>query len=306
MTEGAAGTLPARFEPRLVAIFWMLAAATAWAAIGVSVRYLGGRLPPTDLSFYRSIAGVLLLLPVIWPHRRAIMLAGFQRRTMALFGLRGALLFGGQASFYFSLAYIPLAEATVLNCTLPVFVAVLAVVILRERVSAMGWSMIALGFVGIVIILRPGIEVIHIAAPFAVLAAFLFGSASITNKLLSQTEPASRIVFFSNILILLFGSIPFLFFAVMPRWSEVPLILIICVLGTVAQYCIARALAIEDASFIGPLEIIRVPLAALAGWLLFAEFPDVWVWVGSAVVFVSIIFLTRSHRSARPVEEAAP
>lgn len=304
MTGEAAGSVPARFEPRLAAVFWMLAAATAWAGIGIAVRYLGGRLPPTDLSFYRSIAGVLLLLPVIWPHRRAIVLSGFRRPTMLLFGLRGALLFGGQAAFYFSLAYIPLAEATVLNCTLPVFVAVLAVLILRERVTAMGWSMIALGFVGIVIILRPGVAAIHVAAPFAVLAAFLFASASITNKVLSRTEPASRIVFFSNVLILICGTVPFALFAVMPRWSEVPLILIICVLGTVAQYCIARALALEDASFVGPMEFIRVPLAALAGWLLFAEFPDIWVWIGSAVVLVSIVFLTHSHRTSAPVDAA--
>ncbi len=149
-------------------------------------------------------------------------------------------------------------------------------------------------------------SVIHFAAPFAVLAAFLFAAASITNKVLSRTEPASRIVFFSNILILLCGTIPFIIFARMPMWSEVPLILVICVLGTMAQYCIARALAIADASFVSPMEIIRVPFAAVAGWLLFAEFPDIWVWIGSAIVFFSIVFLTRSHRGRTPPTEVAP
>jgi drug/metabolite transporter (DMT)-like permease len=305
MTADAAGALRVRLDPRLVAVCWVVVAALAWTLVGVAVRYLGGRLPATDLSFYRSISGVLIMLPVIWPRRRTIAVAGFARRTMALYALRGMLIFGGQASFYFALAYIPLADATVLNASTPIFVAILAMIFLTERVGPLSWAMIVLGFVGIVVILRPGMTVIHLAAVFALISAVLFASGSITNKVLSRTEPASRIVFFTNVLILACGALPYAIFARAPSWDDVPLVLAVCVFGTVAQYCIARAFALADASFIGPMDFLRVPLAALAGWLLFTEFPDLWVWVGSAIVFTSVIVLTRSHVRVRPAELAS-
>jgi drug/metabolite transporter (DMT)-like permease len=153
-----------------------------------------------------------------------------------------------------------------------------------------------MGFIGVLVILRPGLIPLDVFGLAALASAVLFGGSSVLNRFLTRTEPASRIVLYTNILIASCGLIPFFIFLVVPSWDDVPLLLTVAITGTMAQYCLSRAMAVGEASFVGPFEFLRVPLAALAGLVVFAEFPNVWVWIGTGVVFVAIFLLTQSHR----------
>ena len=291
MAEPPGAAAPDR---RLQSALWMILAVTLWTGVAVCVRMLEGRVPISDLSFYRGLLSVAVMLPLI---RRAGRMGhgGPLRQAMPWFVLRGVFIFTAQTCFYFALTWMPMAEATVLSGTTPIFLALLAGMFLGEKVSAVRWAAIGLGFAGIVVILRPGAAVIQIAALTALASAVLFASSSAINKYLSRTEPASRIVGWTNLMIAAVAAIPFVYNSYIPQWSDLPWVAAITVLGTGAQYGLARAIAAADASFSGPFDFLRMPLSAIAALILFAEWPDLWVWVGTGIVFASIFGLTRDR-----------
>lgn len=272
----------------------MTLAVTLWTGVAICVRMLEGRVPISDLSFYRAILTVALMMPLI---RRAGRRGhgGPLRKAMPWFVLRGLFIFSAQTCYYFALTWMPIAEATVLSGTTAIFLALLAGIFLGEKVSLVRWAAIGLGFAGIVVILRPGAAVIQIAALTALASAVLFAGGSAMNKHLSRTEPASRIVGWTNLMIGAVAVIPFIYNSTAPQWSDLPWVAAIAVLGTGAQYGLARAIAAADASFVGPFDFLRMPFSAIAGLILFAEWPDIWVWVGTGIVFASIFGLTRDR-----------
>lgn len=291
MAEPPLATVPDR---RLQSALWMTLAVALWTGVAICVRMLEGRVPISDLSFYRALLSVALMMPLI---RRAGRMGhgGPLRKAMPWFVLRGLFIFTAQTCFYFALTWMPIAEATVLSGTTPIFLALLAGMFLGEKVSLVRWAAIGVGFAGIVVILRPGTEVIQTAALTALASAVLFAGGSAMNKYLSRTEPASRIVGWTNLMIAAAAAIPFVYNAYVPLWSDLSWIAAIAVLGTGAQYGLARAIAAADASFAGPFDFLRMPFSAIAALILFAEWPDIWVWVGTGIVFASIFGLTRDR-----------
>ncbi len=275
-----------------------------WTAVAISIRYLDGRVPYFELSFLRALFSMCLMLPLVLRFRAVGGSTSGRffpnsRTAFGQYGLRGGAVFFAQAMFYYAVTRMGLAEATVLNATTPIFGALLAFVLLAERVDRMRCLAIALGFIGVVIILRPGFAEISLPAWMSLASAALFAWSSVLNKSLVQAEPASRIVFLTNIVVVALGIGPFLVIGTVPRLSDVPLILAFCGCGAVAQYCLSRALALADASFVQPFEFLRVPMSAVAGLVLFAQFPDALVWVGSAIVFLAIFALARSRGGSR-------
>ena len=248
---------------------------TLWTGVAICVRMLEGRVPISDLSFYRGLLSVAVMMPLI---RRAGRLGhgGPLRKALPWFALRGIFIFTAQTCFYFALTWMPIVEATVLSGTTPIFLALLAGMFLGEKVSPVRWAAIGMGFAGIVVILRPGAEAIQIAALTALASAVLFASSSAMNKYLSRTEPASRIVGWTNLMIAAAAAIPFVYNSYVPQWSDLPWIAVIAMLGTGAQYGLARAIAAADASFSGPFDFLARalrgdrrfdPVQRMAGYL---------------------------------------
>lgn len=272
----------------------MTLAVTLWTGVAICVRMLEGRVPISDLSFYRAVLTVALMMPLVM---RAGRIGHGQplRKVLPWFALRGLFIFTAQTCYYFALTWLPIAEATVLGGTTPIFLALLAGIFLGEKVSPVRWAAIGVGFAGILVILRPGSAAIEIAALTALASAAIFSSASAMNKYLSRTEPAGRIVGWTNLMIAVIAFMPFVYNSAVPGWNDLPWIAGIAVLGTGAQYGLARGIAAADASFAGPFDFLRVPFSAIAGLILFAEWPDIWVWVGTGIVFASIFGLTRDR-----------
>jgi drug/metabolite transporter (DMT)-like permease len=284
----------------LLAVAWVLGASVLWTSLSVIVRFLDGRISYFDLSFYRAAFSVLLMAPLVWHHRVTTAAnpgaaAPPGRTTYLQYGVRGALIFCSQALFYYALTHLDLASTTVLNATTAIFGTVFAVLWLGERVSAVRWLAILGGFAGIVVILRPGVAAVNLAALSALGSSVLFAWSAVLNKVLARSEPASRIVFFSNLVMVGIGIVPFAVLGDLPVAGDIGLLLLFCLGGATAQYCYSRALVHADASVVAPLEILRVPLAAFAGLLVFREFPDLWVWAGTAMIVLAVIVLARGR-----------
>src|SRR5207302_5047225 len=172
-----------------------------------------------------------------------------------------------------------------------------AVLILHEVVRFRRWSALVLGFVGVLVIMRPGSERLDANLLIVLLSAATGAMNNITVKFLARTERPGTIVTFFMIYLTPLSLIPALFVWRMPDLSTFGALVGLGCLGTIAHISVARAYAAADASACAPFEFARLPFAALLGFLWFGEVTDLWTWVGAAIIAGSAVYV--AHRGAR-------
>ena len=180
---------------------------------------------------------------------------------------------------------------------------ILAILFLKEIVGSHRWAALLFGFIGVIIIVRPGFDEINLGVPIALFAALVYGGSNVANRALTSTESTSVIMFYGFLLQLPMAAIPAAMTWVTPGWEDALPFLGFGVVAFCAQYCLTRSLAVADASLVEPVMFIRLPCVAAIGYVLFAQVPDVWTWVGAAVIFVSTYGLARME--ARQERKAA-
>lgn len=285
-----------------LATVWVLGAAFGWTGMAVVVRYLEGRVPSWDISFYRALAALVVGAgPMLWQKGRNIAALLPKRDLFTAYLFRGFVIFVAQAMYYHALMYMPLADATVLNATGPIFSGLMAIFMLGERVGADRWLLILLGFAGVVVIIRPGYERVPFEAVLALGSAVLFALSAILNKRLVRIESGTSIVYGTNFFVAVCGLFVVLIWGVRPSWADLGVIALIGVAGAFAQYCLSQALRFGDVSYVSPFEFVRVPLVAFAAWLLFDQVPPLIFGLGAAMIFTSVFLLARRAVRARPV-----
>ena len=205
--------------------------------------------------------------------------------------LRAVVGYGGILCWFYGVSHIPLADYYALQFTMPLFTIAGAVVLLRERVSTKAWIAVAFGFLGALVILRPGLIEISLGALGALGAAVCFAAINIMIKVMARRDDPAVIVVYANVLIIPLSFIPALFDWVPPTWEDIPLILGIGFFGTLAQLSLTRAVALADARIVQPFDFLRLPFAALMGWFLFDEVSDIWTWVGAVIIFAAAYYV---------------
>lgn len=288
---GAVAGLPAPVRGAL----WMCAATTAFAVMITLVRYLTEDLHPLQVVFFRTVFGLVAMLP--WLLRQGIGVMRTQRLRLHL--LRA--LFGILAMFgwFTTLSLMPLAEATALSFTSPIFTSVLAVLILGEVMRARRWSATLAGFLGALIIVRPGAEAIDPAALLAVGTALMWASATVLIRIMARTESAGAITTYMVLLTTPMTLIAALFVWQAPTLEQLGWAALLGAAGSTGHLCMSRALAAAEATVVVPFDYLRLPLVALAAYLAFGEVPGVWVWLGGAVIAASGIYLARREAKAK-------
>jgi drug/metabolite transporter (DMT)-like permease len=225
---------------------------------------------------------------------------------------RSAVHFGGQYSWATALTLLPFATVFALEFTLPVWVLILAVAVLGEKLTSGRIVVIVLGFIGCLVILRPGLIAFQPASLLVLLCSFLYAVFNVATKQMTTTETTFAIVFWMNLLqfpLALSGSDP-LFVLRLEPWQAAP-IAGVGIAGLAAHYCMARAFRYGDASVVIPLDFLRVPLIALVGYLFFNESVDALVFVGAAIILAGILWNLRleardSQNVALPEDEGTP
>ena len=274
--------------------FWMVLAALSFAVLLASVRELSDSFPTVEIVFVRALVGLFLIAPILAQ-------GGFGRlrtRRLPMHFARTAFAFGAMLCMYYGLIHIPVGDVTALSFLIPVFCTLAAGLVLRERVGATRWTATAVGFLGALAIVRPGMESVGLPMLAVLLSCVFYAGAWTSVKFLTTTEPASVIVFYMNLMMLPLTLVPSLFVWVTPGWQDLPALLIMGISGWAAHFCQARAFAAADASAVMPFDFLRLPFTAGLGWLLFAEVLDVWTWIGAGVIFASTYFITL--RESRP------
>ena len=280
-------------------IAWAVVSMAMFTFTPVFVRFLSSDMHAVEIIFHRSwIATVVLLAWFVWHD-----ISRLRTRVFKSHIGRAALNFGGMTLWFQAIVAMPLAEATALHFTLPLYTVIFAALFLGERVGWRRWAATAVGFLGALIVLRPGAVPISAPALMVLASAAFYGGAVVMIKLLTRTDAALPIAFYSNLLMGAIALVPTIFLWEGPALADIPLLLALAAIGTAAPYCFTRALANLDASVVAPLDFLRLPFTALAAWLIFTEVPDRWTWIGAAVIFGSTTYVARREARLKEREQ---
>lgn len=291
----------------LKAIAWMIGTLASFAAMAVSVRELTGEMHAFQMLFIRSGLGVLILLPLITRSRRG----GWHQirgRFLAGHSLRNVIHFTGQVLWIIGIGLLPLATVSAIEFTSPLWGGLLAVLFLGERLNRGRAIAFVLGFVGILVIVRPGLIEVSDGILIMLGCAFFFGATGAVTKWLTRQETALAIIFYMVAMQAVFGAVASVFVWQPLHIEQAPWLLLMAVTGLSAHFCLTSALAEADATFIMPLEFLRLPVLAVVGFLLYAEPFELKILLGALIIFsgnyISLHFEAR--RGRQPFPPAAP
>ncbi|MFT5343108.1 MAG: drug/metabolite transporter (DMT)-like permease, partial [Paracoccaceae bacterium] len=266
------------------AALWMVGAIVAFSSMAVAGREVSFALDTFETMMYRSLIGLLIVVVLLtltrsWPQ--------VSRRSMGLQVVRNLAHFTGQNLWFFAVTVIPLAQVFALEFTSPIWVVVLAPLLLGERLTPVRALSAVLGFIGILIVARPSPETINAGVITAASAAFFFAITAICTKRLTRTESIACILFWLTSMQLVLGVIMAGYDGdiALPDAQTAPWLLLIALAGLTAHYCLTNALAIAPATVVIPIDFARLPTIAIVGMVLYHEALDIWVLVGATVIF---------------------
>ena len=281
-------------------IFWMCMATLISSISGGMVRELAGQIPTMELVFFRNLIALVVLYPIV--RRQGFGLPA--REQVPLYALRVLFAFGAMALLFYALARMPLADVYALQYTIPLFTILLAVVILKQKADIHSWGACFVGFIGTLIVMRPGIVEITLASAAALSTAFMHAGNNTTIKMLARRDNPEVITLWTNIGMLPLALVPTLFLWVTPTLEQWPLVLGIGLVSSLGGYFFTLAVSAADARIVQPFQFSRMIFATAIGWIMFSELPDVWTWLGAAVIFAASYYVVYREGKARRAEKA--
>ena len=259
----------------------MSGALFSFLMMALSGRELSAEIPLIQIVFFRNLICMVILVGLLSRFGWDLVRTSKRGRHVA----RNVIHFAAQYAWFFAIASIPLTEVFAIEFTAPIWTALLACLFLGERLNVWRLVGIALGFTGVLIILRPGIQIIHPASLAALAAALGYATTYVITKDLVSYDRPLTILFWMNLVQLPLGLVPSLFVWTTPSPALWPWVIAVGIAGLASHYCLSRALACADATVVAPLDFLRLPLAALVAWALYDEALEPFVFFGAVVVF---------------------
>jgi drug/metabolite transporter (DMT)-like permease len=273
---------------------WMGGAVLSFSVMAIAARELLRHMGTFEILFFRTFLSLAIVMPMA-------MRAGLGTLRTRRFGThlwRNLFHFGGQAAWVYSLGVLPLAMVFALEFSMPVWVAILAVLFLGERLDAGRLVMLALGMAGVLVILRPGAGIMQPAALVMLAGALGFAVQMIGTKRLSSTDSPLCVLFWMSLI-----QSPICLALALPGWvapvpADLPWIAAIACGHFTAHYCLTRAMKLADASVVVPVDFFRLPLIAVVGALFYAEPFDPAVIAGALLIFAGVYYNMTRERLA--------
>ena len=291
-------------------VFWMTGALLSFSASALAIRALAKELNIFEILTIRSGLGLAILLALV--AARPSLRGELAFRYMHLHLARNSVHFVGQYCWSLAVTLLPFATVFALEFTTPAWVALLAALFLHERMTRSRLGSVVLGFLGVVVIVRPGFASFQPTALLVLLAALAYAVSLIITKKLTEHVSTFAIIFWMNVIQLPLGLFwpvaaassggPPLFVTRMSADLLVPTI-VFGIVGVTSHYCLTRAFRSGDATVVVPLDFLRIPLIALVGWMFYGEPLDAFVFAGAALIITGILWNLRaeSRRSRTPI-----
>lgn len=285
-------------------ILWMVGATFSLALMHTTIHHVSSTVHPFVVVFFRLLFALIVVIPFFV--REGITPLKTGRIGMLI--LRGVLNFAAMLCFFTALSLAPIADVTALSFTAPLFATLLAVLILKER---LGWRRIAAivtGFIGTMIVLRPGFAEIGTGYILVLVATVFWGACVIIIKSLSRTESSVTITTYMSLVMAPLALVPALFVWSWPTPTDWGWLLLLGLLGGVGQLAVTQALKYAETHVAMPFDFVRLIWVSITGYVFFAEVPDIFVWLGGALIFSSTAYITvREHKKRkRAIRDTSP
>jgi len=286
---------PGNTPATLRAVLWMAGTLLSFCAMAIAVRELLASYGPFQILFLRALVGLVMVLAVL----PRFGIRAVRTRRLRIHVVRNVLHFGGQLAWVYALSVLTLATVFAIEFTMPVWTALLATLLLGERLNRGRVVMLVCGLAGILIILRPGLEVVQPGALLMLLGSLAYATTMITTKQLSASDTPLALLFYMSLLQLPLALLPALPYWATPLLKDLPWILCLGIAGFSAHYCMARAYRLADVTLVVPLDFLRLPLIAVVGMLFYAEPLQPAVMLGAAVMCCGIYYSVRRESGRR-------
>ncbi len=256
--------------------------------MGAGVKLLSDDLHPIIICFYRCLMGLIIITPFVARNN----FKALQTDNMRLQIFRALINIISMICWFSAIGMMHFEKATALGFTTPLFTTVLAVLILGEVIRFHRTAALLLGFVGILIIIRPGYMPFEFGTILMLIASFSFSFVLIFVKKLSATDSSLTIIFYH-----LLYMTPAFFILSFFHWESINLSqLIVFILmgasGLLSHWCLAQAFKMSDTTFVMPIQFTKLIWASLIGLFIFSEQPDIWTWIGGVIIFISVVYIT--------------
>ncbi len=279
--------------PNLRGILWVALSGVLFALLNVFTLIPAQHLNPYVMAFLRYFFGALFLVPIVF---RLGLYRSLHTNRLGLHISRGAIHTAGMMLWFVALPLTTLAEITALGFTGPIFVTIGAALFLGEDVRLRRWIAVIVGFIGAMIIIRPGFSALHLGVICILLSTPIFSASNLMSKALSSTDSANTIVIWQNIVIVICAAPFAIWFWQNPGWGDIVWFLLAGLAGTLGHICQQRGYQLADITLLQPIGFLSLIYNTVLGYLLFFQQPDVWTFVGAAVIFGSAMYI--SHREA--------
>ncbi|MGC2180959.1 MAG: DMT family transporter [Bradyrhizobium sp.] len=276
-------------KPR--AALWMAGWLSLMLVVAVTGREATRELSVFQIMEIRSGLGLVMLYPLI---RLAGGFRALRTSRLRLHAGRGLLHYAAQLGWFYALTLIPLGQVVSLEFTMPIWTAILAASFLGERMTIWKISAIALGLIGVFVIVRPAAGEINPGQLIALAAAVGFGTSVAIMKSLTRTETTVAIVFWMLAVQVVAGALPTFYLWVWPSPYVWSCAIAIAIGGTFSHFCMARAMLYADATIVLPMDFLRVPLTAAAGWMIYGERMDVFTVLGAMLILTGNLLNLKS------------
>ncbi|MSO64307.1 MAG: DMT family transporter [Alphaproteobacteria bacterium] len=255
---------------------WASLALVFMSLMSVHIKYLGNQLDAFEVAWFRATLGLVVIFPFLLG---AGGIASIRTTRFPMHAWRGTLAGASILTGFYSVTHLPLAMATAIGFMRPLFMVPLAIIFLHEIVRARRWTATIVGFLGVLVVVHPtgGIAPAAFAAIFS---AFTTACSQIVTKQLGTTEQPRTMIFYNGLFASVITTVPAIFVWQTPTLEQFGFLVSMGIVGAAGNSCMIRSLQAGDATLVGPIEYFRIILAALFGFLFFAEIPTLWTLGG--------------------------
>ena len=284
----------------LRAMGFMAVAALSGTVMNACIRYASLDVHAFEVAFFRAFFGFCVLAPVFLRRGSHPLRTGWFR----LHATRGTINGVAQLMFFFGLGLTPLAKVAALNFSSPLFATILAIIVLGEVIRARRIMALIIGFAGALVILRPGMVALDVGALLILGSSSIVSVTMIMAKILVRTESSLTITLYTALF-----AVPITFAAMLPFWQTPTLLqlawfVVIGALGSLNHLCLAQALKEAEITAILPIAFTRLIWASIIGYVVFAEVPDIWIWVGGVMIFSAVTYIAFRERAVKKAPPA--
>ncbi len=275
------------------AAIWMVGTLASFSMLAVATRELSADYSALQILFFRNGIGLAIMLPVV----AAIGRRRVRSRNMRLQTVRNVIHLAASLGWYQGIAILPLAQVFAIEFTAPFWVALMAVIILGERMNRGRAIALIFGLAGMLIILRPGFSEFSIGSLYVLGAAIGFAGTHIATKRLTGTDTAVMVLFWMVVIQFPISAVAAVFSWSALSWGMVPWALVVGVTGLSAHLCMTKALNLADATVVIPMDFMRLPLIAIVGFAVYSEALDAFVLIGALIMFSGNYVSLRRERA---------